>query len=254
MAPALYPAAAVEATSVTTVQSIRTISVSVAAAQQTIAMQQPEAKPMLAASDSLACVSGGSATCPYHEYVACICKRATNINRPCLFQPCWWLAGTQAATAQWQRRLMALAVLLPTCHDVKQHACKHAPTLIKVPVLTLCMQVCNQPQQAMSLAAMLVACWHAQSSRTACDGHLTATSLANATASLPYTLQFLCQQQGWRGNAASIAHKMAEVIAADFQTQHEQDAGVVRPVLCACILGLRELLPNDSWLQALQLV
>ena len=72
-------------------------------------------------------------------------------------------------------------------------------------------QVCEHPMQAFSMAALLVATWHAQLQNDAGEAHVTTSSPPCAVAALSYALPSLLTQSQWRPAADAVAQRLAAI-------------------------------------------
>jgi len=139
-------------------------------------------------------------------------------------------------------------------------------------------QADGRPVRALHMAALLVAVWAAGAAGNAAAPALTARSPAAALAALPGTLPALLRARPWRPAAGALAHRLAQLHAAGTGSnaaaaagaegrggggggraaqagdgaaggQAAPDCALVRGVAAACLVALRELLPESGWQQ-----
>lgn len=72
-------------------------------------------------------------------------------------------------------------------------------------------QVCDDPMQAFTMAALLVATWLAQLHHDAGEAHITTSAPPFAVAALSYTLPSLLTHPQWRLAADAVAERLAAV-------------------------------------------
>lgn len=133
-------------------------------------------------------------------------------------------------------------------------------------------QAAGSAAPALQLAALLAGAWHAAAANDAAAPLLTVRSPASALAALPHALPALLRLEQWRPAAGAVAQRLAQLLCyggldgagsvSALEGRRGQVGGmgparaadrgadaVVRGAAAACLVAMRELLPDSGWQQ-----